>query len=239
MFNNIERKKQSLEEMAELKFEELKKLPGVKYAFNLILQKLPEKYPLLKERFEEVLPYHGKPHAEDVLHEAVLFGLAEGISAPRDFELLALAAAFHDSGFIKEYDKNESIGAEIAAKYMRESGEYTEAEIERVREAILSTQVSFESGFKQLIQNSNDILQRVLADADVSNFGREDFEDKAERLFQELLGVGKVPADNKETRLAFNKFRERMLETHQWNTGSALHLREEQKKKNWEILRGL
>ena len=226
-----------LEELADKKLEEMKELSAVKYALNLILEKLPGKYPSFKVHFGETLPYHGEAHARDVMHEAILFALAEGIKDQRDLELLSVAAAFHDSGFILEYDNNELLGADIATGYMKKSGSYSDTEIERVRQMILSTQVKFEPEFSQLVQNKDDILQRILADADVSNFGRADFAEKADKVFQELLGIGKIPADTKEHRISFNKFREKMIKTHDWNTDGARSLRNEQKIINLKTLK--
>jgi hypothetical protein len=75
-----------------------------------------------------------------------------------------------------------------------------------------------------------------MADADVSNFGREDFDEKADKCFLELLDVGKISADTPNTRLSFDKFREKMLRDHSWQTDSARRLRQVQKEKNLEIL---
>ena len=119
---------------------------------------------------------------------------------------------------------------------MRQSLHYTETEIQRVSDIILSTEVEFDPDFRQMIRNRDDILQRIIADADVSNFGRGDFDEKAENVFQELMGVGRIQFDTPETRDFFNRFREKMIRTHTWNTKSAHQLRDEQKKKNLQFL---
>ena len=123
---------QSVEEEAEQKYAELRDLPSVKEAFLLIDEGLRKKYVKAAEQFPDVLPYHGKPHTEDVLHEAILFAMSEGVNDPRELELLAVAAAFHDAGFINNYDENEKFGAEFAEKYMSEADTYSVNDINRV-----------------------------------------------------------------------------------------------------------
>ncbi|MCX6721951.1 MAG: HD domain-containing protein [Candidatus Staskawiczbacteria bacterium] len=234
---NEREKTESFDEQVEGKYLELKDLPIVKDAFLLIDEGLKKKHPEAAERSPDVLAYHGRPHLEDVLHEAVLFALSEGVNDPKELELLAVAVSFHDAGFIKKYDNNEKIGAKLAAEYMKKSGVYSTEDIKRVKQIILSTQVEFEGGFKQLVQNDKDPLCRIIADADVSNFGRTDHLEKGEKVFQELSAVKKIPADNKKTRLMFNKFREKMVRTHKWQTASAKNLRGGQEQHNLQALK--
>lgn len=236
MNNESINKQEDIKVHAEEIFLRYKSMEWVRHTLSFIREGLKKKYPEASEKFGEILAYHGEPHAEDVLHEAILFAISEGISDEREIELLAVAAVFHDAGFIREYDANETIGAGLAEEFMRESEKYTEAEIQRVRDIILSTRVKFDPGFKQLIVSPEDILQRVIADADVSNFGREDFDEKAEAVYMELMAVGKIKDDTPETRKFFNNFRQKMIMTHNWNTDSARLLRDEQKQKNLEIL---
>jgi len=88
-----------------------------------------------------------------------------------------------------------------------------------------------------MIEEDN-ILAKILADADVSNFGRKDFNEKSEQVFQELVAMGKV-ADTPEARTKFDKSKQNMLATHQWQTKAALKFRGEQQQKNLESLKGL
>lgn len=88
--------------------------------------------------------------------------------------------------------------------------------------------------FEQLVDDKTDKedkLAQLLADADVSNFGREDYSEKSERVFEELVGMGKAQ-DTPEARVGFKKFGVNMLKTHKWNTEAARRLRDEQKAKN-------
>ena len=57
----------------------------------------------------------------------------------RDALLLAIAAAFHDAGFLKQLPKNEPIGANIAVEAMAKSGRFSLEERELVEQMILDT----------------------------------------------------------------------------------------------------
>lgn len=210
-------------------------LPGVRAALKYIREGLPAKYPEMAARYPEVLPYHGARHAEDVLAEAMRLAAAEGVGDPRELELLAVAAAWHDAGFVVRYEANEPAGADAAAEWMRRvtagdaaSGErgaasYSEAEIARVRDIILSTRVEMDKGFIQLIVDPSDPLQRIIADADVANFGRPDAAEKSELVWQEMTGLGRL-RDDAETRKKFDEFRERIVAAHEWQTAAARRL---------------
>jgi hypothetical protein len=96
--------------------------------------------------------------------------------------LLAVAAAFHDAGFIQQRPKNEPIGASMAAKAMAESGRFSKAEQELVQQMILDTTLVLEGP----AQISNSRLSPWLLDADLANLGREDFWLQTELLAKEL-----------------------------------------------------
>jgi hypothetical protein len=57
-------------------------------------------------RLERELPnnliYHAKGHTEDVLHEALRYGVMDNLS-PRELELLAIAAAYSNSWIRREF----------------------------------------------------------------------------------------------------------------------------------------
>lgn len=223
------------EEIKELA-EQLKEMPVVKKALQIIEEGLPRKYPELAEKNRDVLDYHGKPHTDDVIEESLLLAsYYDGQLSDHDRELLGIAAAYHDTGFTESYDANEPIGAEIAEKEMRESG-YNEEDVKRVKDAIVSTRIKFVDGrFTQLVEG-NDLIAKILADADLGNFGREDFEEKGTKIFNELVSM-KRQKDTPESRLNSKKFGLTLLSTHEWQSEAAKTLRSEQERKNLGRLR--
>ncbi|MBI4114565.1 MAG: HD domain-containing protein [Candidatus Niyogibacteria bacterium] len=225
---------EKLRNEAEELFLELKELPAVKRLLDRIDAGLKEKYPDCAKQFSEVLPYHGRHHTEDVMKESLFFALADKSISRHDMEILAVSAASHDSGFIKQYDANEPIGAGMLDEEMKSEG-YSAEDIKKGKDAVLSTRVTFTPGFKQTIEG-DDLVAKILADADVSNFGREDYFEKGDAVYQELVAIGKIPEDSPENRRKFDEFSLNMLKTHEWNTEVAKHLRNGQKEKNIEIL---
>lgn len=184
----------------------------------------------LKTKLPTELKYHTFEHVREVLHEAVRFAVTDGIGG-RELEILAIAAAFHDAGFLQRYENNESVGAEMAEKAMRADGTYTEAEIRLVSEMILDTRV-IDDGSSYLTR-ANSSLSKYLLDADLSNFGREDFFDKTVLVEAEL---GKSHLEHLEQTY-------RLFTNHSWLTPAAKTLRGPQKELNQkrleEMLKGL
>ncbi|MFN8388741.1 MAG: HD domain-containing protein [Bdellovibrionota bacterium] len=178
----------------------------------------------LSAKLPSNLRYHSAEHTMDVFSEAMYFAYTDQLSA-RDVELLAVAAAFHDAGFLVRSDNNEPVGAEMAVAAMRKAGEYAPEEIELVRTMILDTQL-LQNG-KGYSERPSSHLSRYLLDADLSNLGREDFMDKMSLLGQEF-GV------NGEKQMA-ESFQ--LLKNHCWLTPAGKSLREAQKASNVESLR--
>lgn len=169
--------------------------------------------------------YHTSDHTEEVLAEALLFGLEDNLCY-QDLYLLALAAAFHDTGFFVQATNNESIGAEFARKALIQLSTLSSNDQETVYQMILDTTIkTTERGPKQVATTP---LSAYLLDADVSNFGRPDFFDKSELVRIEIGAPEKV---------AFLHNTLKLLETHEWYSTSAKRIRSAQKESNLIELR--
>lgn len=187
----------------------LRALPIVAEALKLLRDKLPKH-----------LRYHIAEHTDDVLKEAITFALADGLSE-RPLELLAIGAAYHDLGFIETEVDNEAIGARLAVEAMRRFGGYSEREIEIVGQMIHATKVIVdERGPHHRPLNQ---VSKYLIDADVSNFGRDDFLSKAD-LVREESGM--------KDRRSFFQSLLKFLENHQWYSDAALRTRSGKKMEN-------
>jgi len=85
----------------------------------------------IKELFRDELPdgikYHDANHTlhptKGVVAVANRIAISENI-AEHDRELLIAAAYFHDTGYIREYDKNEPIAARMAGRILKQIGKY-------------------------------------------------------------------------------------------------------------------
>lgn len=203
------------QEQISLALAHLIALPLVQEALTLLDKALPDN-----------LSYHTKGHTLEVLRESIRFAVTEGLSE-RELELLAIAAAFHDTGFIKSPLANELIGAEFAREALQRAGGFSTREIQLVEQMILDTKlVELSSGPQQIPSTK---LSRYLLDADLSNLGRDDFFDKSELLRQEL-GVEE------------RSFRSRSLQVftaHLWLTQAAHALGQKKKEENLLLLRSI
>lgn len=126
--------------------------------------------------------YHHYGHALDVMERAYYIGKKESI-ADDDLEALCIAALFHDTGFVIQYDNNEPVGAKIATNYLK-TILYPEDKIHLIESLILATDPAYKTPANK--------LEEIIKDADLDNLGREDFFDKAEKLKKEIEVIKKI-----------------------------------------------
>jgi uncharacterized protein len=176
---------------------------------------------LFKDELPGGIKYHDANHTlhptRGVVAVANRIAIAENISA-HDKELLIAAAYFHDTGYIREYDKNEPIAARMAGRILKLIG-YKPKEIEKVQKMILST---------DLAREPKTHVEKILCDADLDHFGREDFFKLDGKIREGRRGRGIDVSDE----LKWYKGTLEIITKHQYYTESQKKLREEQKQKN-------
>ncbi len=177
----------------------------------------------LKEDLPSRLTYHGLPHTFEVIDESILLAETDNL-APEKIELLKIAAAFHDAGFLFKNGQNEYLAAKLAEREMKIDGNYNTSQIEEVMNCILSTKIS-----KDYQRISLSDLSKYLMDADLGNLGRADFFNRTELLSKEL-------DIDKTTLLERSVF---LLENHIWLTPAGNALRETGRKENLSKLKEL
>jgi uncharacterized protein len=135
------------------------------YALNRLRNELPA-----------TLLYHDFRHtAEDVLPAAERLAALNAVDG-EDLQLLKVAAAYHDVGYIEAYWQHELASLRVAAQTLPDFG-LAPAQINRVLGMIVAT---------RLPQSPRDLLEQIMADADLDSLGREDYFEMSERLRQEL-----------------------------------------------------
>lgn len=170
----------------------------------------------------EQLYYHHYEHALSVLERSIYLWKQEWCSE-QEIELLSIAALFHDTGFVIQYDDNEAFGAKIAQNYLR-TILYPEDKIEIIQNIILATRPSAEP------QN---LLERIIKDADMDNLWRDDFFDVSEKLKKERETIKKIKIKDPDWHHA-------SLDVIQWfnfYTPTQVRERNEKLKKNTEKLK--
>ncbi len=163
--------------------------------------------------------------------------LRDGLSE-RDITLIAIAAAWHDTGFIMQRTRNEPIGAAFARDAMTRFSGFTESEINDVKVAILDTQVVFKPELKTLTQERTGRLSPWLLDADLANFGQANLMHKSCLVYAEIANRPITSAADfaDEAGKSYIATTVRMLAAHEWRTDAARTELSAQKVKNRALL---
>ncbi len=123
--------------------------------------------------------YHQFEHSLDVKNRAINLAKKEWLNDSQ-IEILAIAALFHDTGFVIQYDDNEYIWAKIAKNYLN-SILYSKEKIKVIERLILATNTDY--------KNPIDILEKIIKDADLDNLWRADFFEKLNNLEKEIESI--------------------------------------------------
>jgi len=101
---------------------------------------------LFRDELPDGIKYHDANHTlhptKGVVAAANRIAISENISE-HDRELLITAAYFHDTGYIREYDKNEPIAARMAGRILKLIG-YKPGEVEKIQKMILASDLAVE-----------------------------------------------------------------------------------------------
>jgi len=179
----------------------------------------------IRSLFRDELPagikYHDAAHTlhptKGVVATADRIGKSENISE-HDRDLLIAAAYFHDTGYIREYEKNEPIAARMAGRILKLIG-YKPGEIEIIQNMILAT---------DLAREPKTHVERILCDADLDHLGREDFFQMDGKLREGRRIRGLDVSDD----VKWYKGTLEVIKNHQYYTQSQKQLREKEKQKN-------
>ena len=174
--------------------------------------------------------YHSLVHTrDDVVPATERLAIRSKISRT-DLTLVLTAAYFHDLGFTRLADvdprgnQHELISAQFAREVLPSFG-YHENHVEAICSMIMAT---------RLPQSPVNILEEILADADLDSLGREDFRERSQALRDEIAAFGNATTDLEWFQGQFN-----FLTSHRYFTAEARLLRNAQKQKNvdWIIQR--
>jgi adenylate cyclase len=202
-------------------------IPNRQFSVRFNLIQFTDLQELMLNKMEKELPphlfYHNTKHTIDVVTQAELIGLGEGVN---DEELLLLktAALFHDSGHILGYDDHERFSTLIAREILPDFY-YTQNQIEKICSLILVTQMP---------PNPSNNLEEIMCDADLDYLGRSDMIPVSTLLYREFKEHKKVGSWNE-----WNRLQIKFISNHQYYTKTALSLREVNKQKQIERIRQL
>ena len=188
--------------------------PDVTGAIQYILDQL-------KNNLSAELSYHSIGHTLEVMANVERIGLAEGISQP-EMDLALTAAAYHDSGFLQSRNDHEALSCQIAAEVLPGYG-FSPGELKHIQEMIMATKIP---------QQPNDLLGKILCDADLYYMGTEDFFPTGQTLYLELQEAN-ILSDERtwlDVQISF-------LENHSYHTETVKRECEPGKQQHLKVLR--
>ncbi|MBN1666601.1 MAG: HD domain-containing protein [Anaerolineales bacterium] len=171
----------------------------------------------LKVGLSAELTYHSFEHTfEDVLLAVERLAKLSRIDG-HDLQLLRVAAAFHDTGYISTRVEHEIAGIRIVAQVLPDFG-FGDRQIDLIIGMILAT---------RLPQSPRTFLEEIIADADLDSLGREDFFERSEALRKELAAFGHfIPKDQ------WYPQQRNFLQNHTYFTAAARNLRDATKDRH-------
>jgi len=129
---------------------------------------------LFKDKLSPNYIYHNFNHTLRVVNNAAHISKKEDISK-EDREMVALAAWFHDVGYIEGPDKHEHRSAVIAENFLKENG-YDTGKAATVAALIRSTELGVDP---------KNHLEKIIKDADCSHFADSNYIQLSELLREE------------------------------------------------------
>jgi predicted metal-dependent HD superfamily phosphohydrolase len=133
----------------------------------------------VKKLFDNELPegmyFHNLGHTNNVVESVTEIGIINGSLTTMEQTIVLLAAWFHDSGYCHTYIGHEDNSISIATNFLNEQ-RCDITLIVQVTACIAATKVP---------QRPQNLLQKILCDADMAHLAKSNYIDYANRLKQE------------------------------------------------------
>lgn len=175
----------------------------------------------LEKELPEHLYYHGHHHTLQVLESVKRIAATENVSG-MPLDLLLVATAFHDSGFLIEYQDHEQHGCDIARKELPQFG-FGEEAIGKICDMIMATRIP---------QNPCCNMAEMLCDADLDYLGTDRFRPIGDSLYKELRSMDKV-----SDRKTWDEIQLNFLSSHTYYTRFSIENRQPIKEKHIQELK--
>ena len=171
----------------------------------------------LKNELSPLLIYHNPEHTlNDVVPAAERLASLEKVEDDDRF-LLLTAAYYHDLGFVRLRQGHEAVSIEIAEQILPQFG-YSDVQIMVIRGVIQATCIP---------QSPTNLLERIMADADLDYLGRGNFWERSKDLRLELENFGEKFTDKD-----WYIYQLRFIQSHQYFTVSERMLRDGKKQQH-------
>jgi len=188
-----------------------------------IIQKILE---VLEQNLSPQYCYHSVEHSIEVLRDSVSYAFLDGIS-DKDLQLIAIAAAYHDSGFLLSAQNHEEESVRLVMEALSLEEVWSLEDQATISQIILDTKVVQPN--EKYWKPPKHPLSRYVLDADVSNLGQSNFLYKTELICREIGAE----------RDLFLRQALSFIERHRWYTLPAKQLLQSVKEQNIRALRKL
>jgi predicted metal-dependent HD superfamily phosphohydrolase len=175
----------------------------------------------LQKELDPGLIYHNVFHTTDVMEQAEVIAKAEGIKPGHELDLLKIATAYHDTGFLFTYKNHEEKGCEIAKNDL--AGHLNDTDLETVCGMIMATKIP---------QSPKNLLEEIICDADLDYLGRDDFEPISNNLHKEFLDFEILRKEDN-----WNDIQLKFFELHHYFTQTSLSKRKNKKQEHLNLLK--
>lgn len=138
-------------------------------------------YKLFKDKLSDSFSYHNFNHTLSVVGAVKTIGTAQTVSE-HEFELLLLAAWFHDTGYTCGCEDHEAAGSEIAEKFL-EGQNYDAQDIAKIKALIDATRKDYKPV---------GLLEKIIHDADYYHFASKEYTTVSDSLREELKRTMKM-----------------------------------------------
>lgn len=189
-----------------------------------IIESLAEKFvrEIYRKHFPKWRYFHNIKHTERVVKYCNIFADYYGLDDASRFELIC-AAWFHDTGYYKNYREHEKESVNIVRQFLSPFKLKPEC-LTSIKNMILSTRIS---------ATPSTMLEKILCDCDLSHIGSPEYQKWALRLRKEFDAQGSCHT----TESKWNEENISFFQTHQFFTGYAKYLWDEEKEKNLSVLK--
>lgn len=199
-------------------------VPNEKFFLKLQLLRLQDLeehvFNLLRQNLPQNIYFHTAKWQEETYHLVELYCRAEELSDEETL-LTRTAALLMDVGYIWSYDEHESESIRFARETLPQY-RYNEQQIQRVANLIEVTRG---------MRKPENKMEEILLDADMSYFGRADFETLNELYFREMFERQKIDSWEEWTKMQMV-----ILSNHRYYTHVANVLRDVSPEKQIELL---
>ncbi|MCX6138510.1 MAG: HD domain-containing protein [Ignavibacteriales bacterium] len=179
---------------------------------------------MLRDKLPLDLRYHCPSHSEDVAQNCRMLAIAMGVPE-EEIELVELAGWFHDTGYVDTTAGHEERGIQLMESFLSQSGYPAE------RRALIAGCIRA----TKMPQSPTSLLEKIVCDADLLNFGTPAFFKQNDLIRLELESLAGKKFSDEEWLLRS----ESLLKKHHFHTEHAEHIYGPEREHNLETIQAM